>query len=486
MNMRGLAGVAVFICLAAAAPATALDTLRGELHMHSDISSGDFSLDGLAELALKQGVDVLMLSENYLVRIEYGLPPFRALTRVVREERSVISYGVDRFLARVAATQRRYPRLVILPGVEVIPHYYWTGSPFDFDMTLHDTQKNLLIFGISDAATLRGLPVAGSGAARFTLSSVVDAVPALLLIPGVRFLLVKRQQRIRIARAWVVVRRRRWFAGIVLCLVGAAGLVRAWPFSGDRHPYWQSASLAPHQALIDHVRNVGGITVWSFPEARDAGEQLVGPVRVRWRTEPYPDDLVRTSRYTAFGALYEDTTTFERPGRGWDLVLGQYVRGERTVPPWAVAESGFHGFSAGKRIGQVQTMFVTRDRSETGVIDAFKRGRMYAQVGFVAAAPSLGEFTVTDGSTSAGLGERLRVAAGTPIEVRIRLDVASGTRQNVRVHLIRNGAVLEAWDAEAPGRFVHREVFDGVPTFFRGDVQGAAAILLNPIFVVPR
>ena len=43
-------------------------------------------------------------------------------------------------------------------GVEVVPHYRWTGGPWTGAMTLHDTQKNLLVFGVTDPARLAALP----------------------------------------------------------------------------------------------------------------------------------------------------------------------------------------------------------------------------------------------------------------------------------------------------------------------------------------
>ena len=93
-------------------------------------------------LAEQQGIGALLLAENYLLRVEYGLPPFRALTRVTREERSVLA-------TRSSATSRAWPRcggdcphvLLIVPGVEVMPHYHWTGSPLALDMTVHNRRR---------------------------------------------------------------------------------------------------------------------------------------------------------------------------------------------------------------------------------------------------------------------------------------------------------------------------------------------------------
>jgi hypothetical protein len=154
---RAAALVAILVA-ALAVPAAALERLPAVLHVHSDLSTGDFSLEQLAGMAERQGVGALLVTENYLLRVEYGLPPFRALTRAVHEERSVLGAGVEHFQARVAQARASNPRVLIVAGVEVLPHYFWSGSPLTLDMTAHDTQKNLLVFGL-DAAALRALPV---------------------------------------------------------------------------------------------------------------------------------------------------------------------------------------------------------------------------------------------------------------------------------------------------------------------------------------
>jgi hypothetical protein len=467
-----------------AAAAAEPERLPALLHVHSTLSTGDFSLDELAELAEKAGLGALLLSENYLLRIEYGLPPFRALTRVVSEQRSVLGGGgAARFLAEVAEAQQRNPRVLLIPGVEVVPHYYWTGSPVALDMTANNTQKNLLVFGLA-AGPLEALPVTGNAAAgRFDWSVALDLVPGLLLIPGALLLATKRRSTQRVGYAVLVVRRRRWLAGGLLCAVGALALARAWPFTAEPDPPYADLGLVPHQALIDYVDKLGGVTVWSFPEARDSGEQWYGPVRVSWRTDPYPDDLLRTSRYTAFGAVYEDTTRVELPGGGWDQLLLQYARGERSRPAWAVGESGFHDFTAGKGIGPVQTVLLVSERSERAALDAMKRGRMYALLRGADSALTLAEFAVTDGVGNARSGDTLRTPAGAPLEVRVSVDTADGASRAVRVALVRNGALAGAWAAATPFRVVHREVYDGAPAFYRLDVRGPGRLLSNPIFV---
>jgi hypothetical protein len=486
VRRHGLALLALLLVLGAT-PAAALERLRGVVHVHSELTTGDFTLEELVGLADRHGIGVLLLAENYRLRVAYGVPPFRALTGVTREERSV-GDAPARYLGQVAEVQRRLPHVLLVPGVEVMPHYHWTGSLLALDLTVHNLQKNILVFGVRDPAALATLPVPGSGqGGSYTIESIADALPVVLLVPGLVLLLRRRPVRRRLGRgAFVVVRRRAWALGGALCLVALVTLVRGWPFVTDRHPTWRDAGVAPYQAFIDRVAELGGISVWSFPEARDIGEQRYGPVRVGWLTEPHPDDLLRTFRYTAFGAVYEDTTTFERPGGGWDRVLAEYARGERSRPAWAMGESGFHGLTAGKQVGPLQTVFLVEKRSEAGVLDALRRGRMYAvqrtpEVGF-----DLRDFTASAGGVRVGSGETLRAPAGTAIELAVGVEASDGRPHDARVAIVRNGVVVVHERGATPLRAVHRETSDGTPLVLRVEARGSQQRLLsNPIFVRP-
>lgn len=464
-------------------PAGALERLPAALHVHSDLTTGDFSLEDLAKMAERQGIEALLITENYLLKIGYGLPPFRALTRVSYEERGVLTEGPARYLASVDYVRRKYPRVLLIPGVEVVPHFYWTGSPRVF--TLHNTQKNLLVFGITDPEALAGLPAIGNPRSqRYAWQSAVDAVPVILLIPGVALLVHRWPRRLQIAGTVVVIRRRAWLAGTVLTAVGLIALARGWPFTVDRYSPWRDHGVAPYQALIDHVERLGGSVVWSFPEAPDLGERPVGPLQVIWRTDPHPDDLLRTARYTGFGGLYEQTVRVVEPGGVWDRLLGQYAAGERSRPAWAVGESGFHGIGAGKRVGTVQTVFLVEQRSEAAVLDALRRGRLYALQRTAEAGLVLVDFSIVTSAGAARPGETLRVPAGTPLEIRIALG-AGGAGMPVRLSLVRNGTVAEAWAGQTPFETVRRESADGSPLVYRLDVRSTPPhrLLTSPIFV---
>ncbi len=486
---RRLLAVVGCLLLPLTARAETLRPLPAVLHVHSTFSTGDLPMDRLVMEARARGLEAVLLTENYLLRVEYGLWPFRAATRVVREEPSVLSRGVEAYLAQVAEVRQRFPEMLIVPGVEVIPHYHWTGSPLTGDLTHHDLQKNFLVFGITDPADLKRLPSTGNPyLGRYTLRSLVEILPGLLVLPGLWLVLVKRRRRVRVGGFTVVERRRRWLPGTPLVALGVLALLRAFPFAEDPlSPYRPDSDLATYQALIDQVDAGGGVSVWSFPEARDASEYSFLGVTVRVRTDPYPDDLVRTFRYTAFGGVYEDTTRFTTPGGTWDYLLGKYLSGERTRPPWAVGESGFHGYVAGKRVENIQTVFLVSGKSEVALLASFRAGHMYALSRTPAYALVLSDFALRQAGQEAGSGETLRAGASEPLEVRVGVHASDGGEYPVRALLVRNGQVVQLWTGKTPLRVVHREAVGGAPAYYRLEVRGPTPhqILSNPIFFKP-
>ena len=474
------------LVLACAPAAHARELLPTVLHVHSTLSTGNTSLDELAATAERDGVGALFLTENYLTRVDYGLPPFRALTRVTYEDNAVFPRLEDYF-QKVAELRQRFPKMLFVTGVEVIPHYYWSESPLSLELRLNDTQKNMLIFGL-DAPALRTLPIIGNpGARRPSLQTVVDVLPALLILPGLVVLSRPRVHRRRLGTAVIVVRQRRWLTGGLLIVIGVAALVRAYPFTADRYAPWSDYGLDPHQTLIDAVQAHGGSIIWSFPEAPDAGEKAFGAVKVVWKTEPYPDDLLRTSNYTAFGAVYEQTIRITRPGGQWDRVLTQYVKGERARPAWGVGEAGYHGRRTGKKLTTIQTVLSVDQRTEAAALEALQRGRHYSVRRSDALTLTMPEFGITASGATAGAGDVLAVPAGTPLEVHATVDAAGGGAHGVRVTLVKNGEVAGAWAGTTPFRMLLKDTAGAERAYYRLDarVSPGEYLVSNPIFVAP-
>jgi hypothetical protein len=130
-------------------------------------------------------------------------------------------------------------------------------------------------------------------------------------------------------------------------------------------------------------------------------------------------------------------------------------------------------------------VFLVRQRSEAAVLQALKRGRLYALQRLPEGQLVLGDWRVAAGEVAAVSGEVLRVAEGTPLEVGIAVDAAGSGAGPLRVTLVRNGTVVDGWSGEAGVRATHREVFDGRPAVFRIDARGRTPhrIVASPIFV---
>ena len=54
----------------------------------------------------------------------------------------------------------------IVPGIEVAPYYYWTGSLWGRTLTMHNAQRNLLVLGLTS-------PEAGSDAASMVDTGII-------------------------------------------------------------------------------------------------------------------------------------------------------------------------------------------------------------------------------------------------------------------------------------------------------------------------
>ena len=482
-------GLMLCAALVTAAHAEELHQVRGVVHVHTDFTTGEFPLDEIVRRAESQGVEAIFLSENYQLRVDYGLFPFRSLLRVTRAEPSVLARGVDRYLATVADARRRHPNMIIVPGVEVVPHYHWTGSPLAGDLTLHNIQKNILVFGVSTGAALRALPATGSAAtARYSAQSALDLLPALLVIPGALLLRRPVLRRRMIGRVAVLRPQRRWLRGGVLCAVGLVALARGLPFTTDAFSPYQDLGMTPYQELIDAVEQQGGAAVWSFPDAFDYGEERVVGLRVSRKTDPYGDDLLRTFRYSGFGGVYADTTRFPEPGAGWDYLLAQYARGERSRPAWLIGESGFHGDGDGTWIGAIETVFLVPAKSEAALLDALRRGRVYGVLRTDRTkTPVLDRFTVGTASTVGVSGDTLDISPATAIGVQAGVRMSDASEQPIRVTLIRNGHIARTWSGTTPLAVDHQETFDGAPAYFRLEVRGpqTAYMLSNPIILRP-
>jgi hypothetical protein len=443
----------------------------GVIHVQTDFDgAGHYALDQLVSMAKKKGLGVLIPADHDLQVMEYGLPPFRNIVKKREERGSVIEAGPEKFLARIDRINKMQNDVLVIPGVQSSPFYYWTGSVFGQGLTAHDYRKELLLIGMQSAEDYQGLPLLHNGfSTRYTK---VMLSRSLMFLAGLMLAayLVLHKGVIKIV-------------GVIISILLVGMLINHHPFQSSLFdPYHGDQGIKPFQELIDYVKERNGHVFWLHPESNYAvnGVQL-GPVTLI--TKHYPDDLIASKGYTGFEALYGDNITATDPGKHWDQILSAYCRGDRDEPAWGISGADFHG-GANETIDTFQTIFLVRHKTAEAILEALSEGRFYAVLKG-STRLSLDRFQVRDNKTgnAAILGQELDLQ-GYPL-VEGRLSASDGSRRMVNVLLIRGGEIMESFKGETPleFHFVDQDQPAG-KTFYRLDVRGAAGRLLsNPIFV---
>lgn len=461
------------------------EQLLATIHVHSTASTGELTIEALAQRAEQLGLDVLILTDNFSLRYEYGLWPLRGILKRQVRFPSVLEYGIERYLDEIAAAQSRHPKLIILPGVEVAPYYYWTGSLVQRNLTMHNAQRNLLVFGLTKPEDYRSLPVSGNpGSYTFDWRGVVNGAPILLVVPALMLWRLPRRASDR--------RSLRRSVACVLVVLAVALVANAWPLSQSAFSsYNDQLGYRPYQALIDDVKDKGGLVFWSLSEARDFHEidvGLLGTVTVK--TEPHPEAMLLTTGYTGFGGLYQEGRTSINPGELWDRLL--YVSmSERRPTPVLIGELALHGLNdADKDLHRLVTSLWVKERTRVGVLEALRSGHSYA------AGDShhhiqlrLDEFRVVcqGGTKSASVGDRLDPGAARDLMVLLSVTARDDGHHPVKVRVIRSGQVLVQLAGETPFRvnWPDATVPTAEPLAYRVEITGSGELLSNPILVGP-
>jgi hypothetical protein len=464
------------------------------LHVHSTASTGSLSFDEIAEEAERLGVEAVIFSDNFALRFEYGLAPLRGVLRKTVSFPSVLEYGTEQYLEELAAAQARHPRVLLIPGVEVAPHYFWTGSLFEQNLTMHDGQKNLLVLGLNRPEDYADLPVHGNtDSYHYGWGTVFDLTPLLLLLPAAWLWPRQRGRQDAATKHGAISRTVKRVAALALGALAVVMVALAWPFSQPAFSPYEDLKYRPHQTLIDAATDRGATVVWSMPEARDFHVQSVGPVgSLTIKTEPYLEALEQTTGYAGFGGVYEDNRSVARPGGTWDQVIAHYLAGRRTRPPFVTGEIAFHGPGHDhKRLNQVQTVLWVHERTQAGVLQAIQAGRMYAvhqhKDDFELRLETF-RLECETGLCSAESGETITRKGPQGLEVVIAVSATDQRTQPITLTVIKSGRVLTQISGETPfeTRIADPESLSDLSAWYRILVKGGAEIVSNPIFVQPR
>ena len=451
--------------------------LTAVVHLHTTSGDGLATPLELARAARSQGIDALVITDHLIERIAYAPWPIGNVMGMAVSRRSVVSTGIARYFAALAEAERDTGVLVV-PGLEVSPYARWTGSLLDKTLELQGWHRHVLVIGIEDPDDVARLPVFGNRAGgRYGVWSLLFLLPAAALLWSVSRVARPVYCESRLGRFRLRRRRVPWAeasVGVASLLI----LVTGFPFRVESFsPVGGDPGAAPFLRLEEQVRALGGVTCWAHPEA--AAEKAALGVRIA--TAPYPEMIPGTDA-DAFGAIPEGVKTLLPAGGLWDQALRAHLAGRRQSAPFALAELDEHGAAPDVDLRILQTVFLARERSHAGLVEALKSGRMYARWSPEAKAP------LRLMAWNAGLPSGAMAIAGETVRgegpLTIRLSVTGGDGGTVTARLVRAGGVIWTTRAAPPFEATLRDDPGGA-TCYRIDVEGAYPyrLISNPIFV---
>lgn len=243
--------------------------------------------------------------------------------------------------------------------------------------------------------------------------------------------------------------------------------------------YEGDAGAAPYQRVINEAKAAGGMVFWAHPASMHSRKHG----RVEDFTEPYPHLLKLTQNYDGIALTYLGYLQYLEPGGLWDQLQQMYVDGRRDKPVWLIGELDFRDNR--RKLDKVTTVVMTEGRSDTALLEAIRKGRMWAVFQREEAPTEMLSFNLKYGFG----GKEARSGDSVPrqqigfIQVTGRRGLSADTPTEIK--LIRSGEVVGS-------EIVYESEFDvkwrvgpwDDPAFYRVVLDdNGTRIFSNPIFV---
>ncbi|HID10271.1 MAG TPA: hypothetical protein EYP17_03095, partial [Candidatus Latescibacteria bacterium] len=296
------------------------------IHFDSNVSGGKYSVEELAEICREEGIEVAIVTDHDNMRVEYGVFPLRKVTGfLIRkltgkgERNSISTFGAENYLRLFEEVNARYPDLILIPGAEAVPFYYWEGSPWRGNLRLMRLHEHLLVIGLKSAEDYRRLPSIANGYPReFSPKAFLNVIWVVTTLIGIGIYRKRNVRRIYFGnQVFVVPSRRNQGIGALIFLTSLLLLIDNYPFLPPRYDqYHGDQDGGPYQVLIDYVNQRGGMVFWAHPEV----EQRAKVEGIEVYTPPYHEHLIKTHGYTGFAIFWEGMKYIGKPGGIWDRV----------------------------------------------------------------------------------------------------------------------------------------------------------------------
>lgn len=445
--------------------------IPGLIDIKTSFGDGAHDLESLVRLAKERGFHLLFINDHDRMTMKYGLFPFRFILTTKIERPSINSLGAENYLRGIREIEEKYPDMVLIPGTESAPHYYWEGSLFKRNLTAHNWEKHLLIMGLEKPEDYKNLPILHNGfSTAYRNKNIIIFSLVFLFLLSILFLI-----------RWKKISKG---LGLVFLVISIIYLINNPPFvSSPFDQYSGDQGQKPYQLLIDYVHSRGGMTFWNHPETK-SGISKKDPIYVK--TPPYPEVLEETNSYTGFASVYGVNTTITEPGGEWDRVLQEYCRGKRARPAFGISTADFHEEGwAGDELGKYPTIFLVKKFNKESILKALRNGKMYAYSGDYRKRVILDTFRVTAPISGKSGASGDEILAKGPVTVHITVRTADDSSQEFRLRLVRAGRLIRVFKGETPFKVHFRDHYynPGEKAYYRLDIKGGGLLVSNPIFV---
>jgi hypothetical protein len=446
--------------------------LDGVADIKTKYSSGCANVQETATMAEKAGLDVVIFNDRVRNSIQYGIFPLKRLIKKINEGPSILGTSANVYLANIHDKNKQFRETLLIPGADVSPFYYWTGSVFKKSLVAHNWDKRLSVIGLKYGEDLEQLPILDSNFSTHYSAKFQNSVIGFGLLLGIALAMVFKGFYRK--------------ATVPLAIFFVLLIFNNHPFRSSLFDQYQGdRGVAPYQEVIDYAISKGAMVFWDDIEAVN-GKRQWGTIQLD--TQPHPEDLVLARNYTGFQAVADAPVSLIDPGNVWDHVLMQYVRGERKQPVWGYGANNFLcAGESGPILGAVRTIFLVREKQQDAVMDAMRKGRMYAVRQPGPHRLSLDEFVIKDAGAGkkATMGEAL-VSTSFP-EISVKIHSTDGNEKRAKVFLIRNGKVIKRESVVLPYelKMIDSKVDMSAPAYYRLNVIASPVdhLVANPIFV---
>ncbi len=437
-------------------------------------SDGCHSIQEVSNLARESELDGLIFGDHDRKSLEYGVWPFERILKKKEEFPSILFNSASAYLTEVNLNNEMSDELILIPGMESAPFYYWTGSLFEKNLLAHNWGKHILVLGLPSPLDYEQIPTLNSNySSKYSEKFFPQFIIFILLcLISVLLFFSKRFPKL----------------SLTLALIAFLLAINNHPFRSSLFDQYNGdPGPLPYQEMINYANSKGALTFWNHlehpPKAEDEG------LSFKTETKPHPEDLFQTNGYVGFQALGNNPISLIQPSKEWDQILNLYLIGKRKWPIWGYGSSDFHCQQEdGPKLGSIRTVILVRNKDQASVVDAMRSGRMYSVSSLsLKDRLSLDEFNLkeTNGGQSVTLGDEM-IVQDYP-EVNIKVRSISGKKENASVKLIRDGNIIQKFSTELPinWKWTDNEIQKSGLHYYRLmiETESTNRLVANPIFV---